>query len=74
MNEILRSHLIDFAALRADAFDDFFGARQEALWTLIERAMGKAIQREGLPEEALPLEEELADTEMVESLAVIATT
>lgn len=41
MDEILRSHVIDPVALRADNFDAFFQARQEALLERIEKAMGK---------------------------------
>jgi hypothetical protein len=43
MDEILRSHLIDPLALRADDFDRFFEARSEALLAKIEKAMGKSI-------------------------------
>lgn len=43
MNEILGTHLIDPAQLRADDFDAFYDARKEALLALIERAMGKRL-------------------------------
>ncbi len=49
MNEIIASHVIDPAHLRADDFDGFFTARSQALLDRIERAMGKAIARD-LPE------------------------
>jgi len=39
---ILRSHVIDLALLRGDAFDAFYAARRAALLALIENAMGKA--------------------------------
>lgn len=43
MNEILRSHVIDAAALRSDNFEAFFQARQKALLWRIEKAMGKSL-------------------------------
>jgi hypothetical protein len=46
MDEILRSHVIEPLALRADNFDAFFRAREEALLDRIEKAMGKLIARE----------------------------
>lgn len=42
MDEILKSHLIDPALLRADSFQAFYSARKAALLALVERAMGKA--------------------------------
>ena len=41
MDEILRSHVIDAALLRADTFEEFYAARKAALLSLVERAMGK---------------------------------
>lgn len=46
MDEILRSHAIDPEAFRADDFDAFFKAREEALLRRIEVAMGKPIARD----------------------------
>lgn len=43
MDELLRSHVIDPVALRADDFDAFFQARQKALLERIGKAMGKNI-------------------------------
>lgn len=43
MNEIVRSHVIDVAALRLDNFEAFFQARQKALMSRIEKAMGKSL-------------------------------
>jgi hypothetical protein len=48
MDEILRSHVIDPAALRADDFSRFFEARSQALLERIEKAMGKAIARDAV--------------------------
>ncbi len=45
MDGILHTHLIDPRFLRADRFDDLFKAREEALLTRIEQAMGKPILR-----------------------------
>jgi hypothetical protein len=42
MDAILRSHAVDPALLRADAFDAFYAARKASLLSLVERAMGKA--------------------------------
>jgi hypothetical protein len=50
MDDILRSHVIEPAHLRADDFDAFFQARETALLKRIEGAMGKPIAREALPE------------------------
>lgn len=45
MNDILVSHVIDPAYLRADEFDRFISSRQEALLQRIEAATGKPISR-----------------------------
>lgn len=50
MDDILRSHVIEPAHLRADDFNAFFQAREAALLTRIENAMGKAIAREAMLE------------------------
>lgn len=46
MDEILRSHCIEPAVLRADRYWDFFAQRAEALLERIEGATGKTITRE----------------------------
>ncbi|MBP1806964.1 GmrSD restriction endonuclease domain-containing protein [Rubellimicrobium aerolatum] len=52
LDNFLRSHLIDPALLRANAFDAFMADREARLLSLIERATGHAISRvEVLPEE-----------------------
>jgi hypothetical protein len=66
MDEILRSHLIAAAALRADDFDCFFEARSQALLEKIEKAMGKAIAREAVEEADLPEAAEYEDEEAEE--------
>lgn len=43
LDEILRSHVIDPATLRADDFNAFFQAREKALLERIEKAMGKKL-------------------------------
>lgn len=64
MDEILRSHLIDPVALRADDFGIFFQERERALLSRIEQAMGKAIARDAvLPE--LPTPEEYEEDDQV---------
>lgn len=50
MDEILSSHAIEASYLRTDDFSGFFKAREEALLSKIERAMGKPIIRESLVE------------------------
>ena len=45
MNTILSSHSIDPASLRADDFNKFYERRQESLLEIVERAMGKTIDR-----------------------------
>jgi hypothetical protein len=46
MDEILASHLIAPAFLRADDFPAFFKAREKALLDRVEAAMGKSIARD----------------------------
>ncbi len=59
MDDILGSHLIDPAPLRADDFDAFFQARSQALLEKIEKAMGKAIARKVVEEEGEAVENEV---------------
>jgi hypothetical protein len=54
LDGIVRTHLVDPATLRSDDFDRYFAQRRDALVHLVEKAMGKAVQRdieEGHPEE-----------------------
>jgi hypothetical protein len=46
LDGLLDSHLVSASALRNDDFDGFFTARRERLCQLIEKAMGKAVQRD----------------------------
>lgn len=57
MDEILRSHVIDPVALRADNFEIFFQTRHKILFKRIEQAMGKIL---------LSDYNQLEDTELVE--------
>jgi hypothetical protein len=41
MDSILKSHVIDPKLLRADSFQESYGARRAALLAIVERAMGK---------------------------------
>jgi hypothetical protein len=41
MDDILKSHVIDPALLRADSFQEFYAARRAALLAIVERSMGK---------------------------------
>ncbi|MEV4166494.1 GmrSD restriction endonuclease domain-containing protein [Nonomuraea dietziae] len=46
LDALLSSHRCDPSAMRADDFDAFFAARREALVKLVEKAMGKTVQRD----------------------------
>lgn len=46
MNQILASHYINPQRLRADDFDGFYADRREKLLKIVERSMGKAVERE----------------------------
>lgn len=46
LDDIIAGHLIDPAALRADDFEGFFARRREDLCQLIEKALGKTVQRD----------------------------
>src|SRR5699024_1033432 len=47
LDDILASHRIDPAHLRADDFDAFYAARKSALLDMIESAMEKPALRDG---------------------------
>ena len=60
MDEILASHSIDSALLRADNFEAFFRQRKAALLALIEQAMGKqAVTSAEVPANDEPDEDDL---------------
>jgi hypothetical protein len=70
MDAILRSHAIDPAALRANAFDAFFTARSDALLDRIGQAMGKPVVRDAAstsPEVIAGLRLEDDDTDLEET-------
>ncbi len=46
LDEILASHLVPAAALRADDFTAYFEIRREELCKLVEQAIGKSVQRD----------------------------
>ncbi len=50
LNEILLSHLVDPALMRADDFDAFIRKRATSLLDLIEKAMGKTVSGRDSPE------------------------
>ena len=58
MDDILATHDINSSKLRVDDYEGFFARRRESLLTLIEQAMGKAIDRgqEGLVPEEVEIE------------------
>lgn len=47
LDDVIGTHHIDPRALRADDFDAFYRDRAQRLLGLVERAMGKAVVREG---------------------------
>lgn len=56
VDRLLLTHLVDPHALRTSNFDLHFARRREALVQLVEKAIGKAVQRDlsaGQPEETL---------------------
>lgn len=71
LDDIVSSHAIDGALLRADDFDAFFAARKDRLLGLIEQAMGKPPVRDLLtsqmeefePEVEEGVDEAIADVE-----------
>jgi len=65
MDTILKSHLIEPALIKADDFQAFFTARENALLERIEKAMGKAIARDKVQAE----EEEVDNYEIEEEVA-----
>ncbi|WP_312166628.1 DUF262 domain-containing protein [Phenylobacterium sp.] len=65
LDTYLRSHLIDPALLRTDAFDSFMDDRQKRLLGLIEQAMGKAAYTGNVPEEGEDVEEDEDNSEAV---------
>jgi hypothetical protein len=69
LDGLLDGHLVSASTLRADDFDAFFVDRRERLCQLIEKAIGKAVQRdvnEGLPTEASEeFEPEVEDPEVL---------
>ena len=46
MDAVLREHLIDPECLRDADFDAYFDARWASMLELVERAMGKPVQRD----------------------------
>ena len=64
----LRTHLVEPAHLRADAFDAFFAARQLALLGAIREAMGKPIASEAVEE----ADEPPAEYEVVQQDSLVA--
>jgi hypothetical protein len=59
MDAILQSHYIEPTALRANDFQQFYEARRESLLTIVERAMGKAVEREAPGDSGADIEEEM---------------
>ena len=59
MNLILESHCIAPATLRGDDFEGFYASRQVSLLAIVEKAMGKLVERDVVEEEGEEPEEEL---------------
>jgi hypothetical protein len=49
MDDVLRTHFIDSALLRADNFEEFYPRRKAALLAVVERVFGKALAQTGGP-------------------------
>lgn len=67
MDDILRTHLIDPALLRADDFEGLFAYRMKALSDLVADAMGKPVVEDHGSDEAevdVTASEEDSDDEM----------
>lgn len=65
MDEILRTHGIDSAHLRADNFDAFFAARSQFIFDQVERDIGKPVTRAS--DTDLPEENETGEDSWIES-------
>lgn len=65
LDDILRSHLIEPAHLRADDFEAFFADRRDRLADLVERAMEKKVVV-GVAEEGVDLEPDTEDDDELE--------
>lgn len=67
MDDILTSHYIKSSALRSNDFQAFFEARKESLLAIVEKAIGKTIDR---AERAAPVETyDQDETELEEAVA-----
>ena len=67
LDAILRTHLIDPDALRADDFEGFYKARKEALAKLAQSAQGKAVVTDNDEEAGLP-DPEMREAETLENM------
>lgn len=56
VDDIIRTHAIDPATLRAGDFDGYFASRRKALIGLVEAAMGKQVNRDWDGEVSKPVE------------------
>jgi len=70
LDTYLRSHLIDSALLREDAFAAFMDDRQKRLLGLIEQAMGKAAYTGNVPEEGEDVEEDEDSSEAAMTVSI----
>lgn len=66
LDDALRSHLIDVAAIRSDSFDAHMAARREALIGLIERVTGKSVYRGDAVDEAEGAPDDVAAAEIAD--------
>ncbi len=68
LDAILRTHLIDPDALRADDFESFYAARKASLAQLAQAAQGKAVVAEHDDELGLP-DPEMREAEALENIS-----
>jgi hypothetical protein len=67
LDTILRTHLIDAEALRADDFNAFYASRKKALANLAQAAQGKPVITEQEVEQSLP-DPEMREAETLENM------
>jgi len=68
LDRLLEGHLVPAPRLRADDFDNFFVDRRERLCALVERAVGKTVQRDVDAGEAEEDSEQFETSMVTESL------
>lgn len=68
LDGLLATHLVPAAALRSDDFDRYFAERRESLCQLVEKALGKAVQRDFTQGQSSEDSAQFDDTELEEEI------